>query len=587
MRHVRHLIVGSSFLLVLGFLACSPTGSGSAGDGDSGDGDAGDGDISVGDGDSSGDGDINVGDGDTGGDGDGVDDPTTCAEAANAASYIGCDFWPTITANPVFDEFSYAVVVANAQEVEAVIEITGPNGFATSVTVPAGELGTIELPWVTELKGPTYNAPNGDFGRLTTSLSMVAGAYHMTSSVPVTTWQFSPLKYAQEGAACGALGDTCRSASNDASLLIPSTAMTGNYRVVGYSGARGTEQWGSAPMGFAMTATADGTSVQVQLPPDCDHGGVVPACVVAGGVVPSGNNDDVLTFQMNQGDVIQILGSYPMWQQEPHADLSGTLINATKPIQVISFIPIANIPEETTNADHVEETVLPAEVIGNKYIVVPPTYYQGGVHGHIVRIYGNVNNTNLTYPEGKPAGAPDTIHAGEVVEIPTRMSASNLCTVASCIMNQAFVVEGDQPFAVASFMPGGKLQVPNYPSAYDIPGDPAMSMMVTPEQFRQSYTFLAPADFMENYADILVPDGAEVILNGAPLTAPLEAIGASGWSVARVLLSSATGGIHTLSTTHAAGLGLQVMGYGNATSFYYPGGLNLKRISEPPVVVVR
>jgi hypothetical protein len=111
-------------------------------------------------------------------------------------------------------------------------------------------------------------------------------------------------------------------------------------------------------------------------------------------------------------------------------------------------------------------------------------------------------------------------------------------------------------------------------------------MMVTPEQFRRSYTFLAPADFMENYADILVPEGAEVMLDGAPLSAPLTPIGASGWSLARQQLSGAGGGIHSLTTSHEAGLGLQVVGFGNATSYYYPGGLNLKKISEPPVVVV-
>lgn len=99
--------------------------------------------------------------------------------------------------------------------------------------------------------------------------------------------------------------------------------------------------------------------------------------------------------------------------------------------------------------------------------------------------------------------------------------------------------------------------------------------------------FLAPPDFMENWADILVPDGAEVLLNGAPLTSSLEPIGSSGWSIAREKLSSSTGGIHKLTTTHESGLGLQVAGFGNATSFYYPGGLNLKRISDPPVVVVK
>ena len=112
-----------------------------------------------------------------------------------------------------------------------------------------------------------------------------------------------------------------------------------------------------------------------------------------------------------------------------------------------------------------------------------------------------------------------------------------------------------------------------------------MSMMVTPEQFRKHYTFLAPTDYETNFADVLVPTGAEVILDGAPLGGTPEAIGGSGWSVVRVPLSGDTGGVHKLSTTHEQGIGLQVVGFGHATGYYYPGGLNLELISDPPVIV--
>ena len=35
--------------------------------------------------------------------------PTTCAEAILRNSYIGCDYWPTVTLNPVYSQFDYAV----------------------------------------------------------------------------------------------------------------------------------------------------------------------------------------------------------------------------------------------------------------------------------------------------------------------------------------------------------------------------------------------------------------------------------------------------------------------------------------------
>src|SRR5690348_11774667 len=42
------------------------------------------------------------------------DNPTTCEQAAAKRTYIGCEFWPTITYNPVYTEFDFAVVIANA-----------------------------------------------------------------------------------------------------------------------------------------------------------------------------------------------------------------------------------------------------------------------------------------------------------------------------------------------------------------------------------------------------------------------------------------------------------------------------------------
>jgi hypothetical protein len=41
-------------------------------------------------------------------------------------------------------------------------------------------------------------------------------------------------------------------------------------------------------------------------------------------------------------------------------------------------------------------------------------------------------------------------------------------------------------------------------------------------------------------------------------------------------------GAHKLTSDQP--VGLQVMGFGHATSYYYPGGLNLKFIAEVPVV---
>src|SRR5262245_31516098 len=58
-------------------------------------------------------------------------DPKTCDEAATYKSYVGCDYWPTVTSNVVWSIFDFAVVVANAGDSDAKITVDGPAGFHT------------------------------------------------------------------------------------------------------------------------------------------------------------------------------------------------------------------------------------------------------------------------------------------------------------------------------------------------------------------------------------------------------------------------------------------------------------------------
>src|SRR5450432_1920767 len=310
----------------------------------------------------------------------------TCDEAAKIGSYVGCDFWPTIVANPVWSVFAHAVVVANASMTDAMITIDGPAGFHQTATVKAGGLQTVMLNWVPALKGPDFDIPSTMNGRLTTSLSAKGGAYHMKSTAPVTAWQFNPLDYTHDGSVAkpcptGVTGE-CKAASNDSSLLLPTTAMTGNYRVFAFSGANEGPTYGTVPSGAAITATADNTTVKVQLGPQCgtEMSGVATLgpCVAATPVgadiaVDQKNAGDVSTFNMNAGDVVELVGAWAAFQQIHNADLSGSVINATAPVQVVSFNAIANVPDfSVANADHMEETVLPAEVLGKEYVVAAP-----------------------------------------------------------------------------------------------------------------------------------------------------------------------------------------------------------------------
>jgi IgGFc binding protein len=107
---------------------------------------------------------------------------------------------------------------------------------------------------------------------------------------------------------------------------------------------------------------------------------------------------------------------------------------------------------------------------------------------------------------------------------------------------EVFEVKGTHEFAVGSFMMGGQVQDPPNGTR----GDPAFSLMVSTAQLRKKYIFLAPTDYDVSYADIFIPPGAQVTLDGAPLSGESAPIGASGWSIVRRPLDAAGGcGAHT------------------------------------------
>jgi hypothetical protein len=550
------LVLGAS--ASVGLSACSSTG-GTAGGGATGNA----GGVGGGVGGGSGGitlggagGNINVGGGGAGGSGGQfVGDPKTCAQASQAKTYIGCDFWPTVVANNVWSIFDFAVVVANAgdQPADVVIERNGQQVVAGQVQ-PNG-LEKFYLPWVPELKGPDAS-PTGQATPVNQTVRAPGGAYHLTSSVPVTVYQFNALEYKGQGGPAGkswsscpgnSSGIGCYSFSNDASLLLPTTALTGNYRVTGQKG------WSTIglQMGpyIAVTGTADGTEVSVLT-------GLGSTIMGGGGIAQTGPGQ-VLKFNLNRGEVVQLLGAAV-------GDLSGTLVQSTQPIQVIHGIPCIQSPIGTQACDHIEESVFPAETLGKHYFVAPPTGPLGNAPGHVVRIYGNVDGTTLTYPSGQPAGAPSTIGAGQVVDLN--------------VVKQPFEVVGSAEFAVGMFQLGAALVDP----ATKVPnqkGDPAQSLATAVEQFRTKYVFLAPDDYDVSYVDIVMPDGSNVVLDGSAPAGTPQSLG-SGYSILRAKLSGGVSGAHLLTSDKA--VGIQVVGYGSYTSYQYPGGLNLTLIAPPP-----
>jgi hypothetical protein len=200
-RWVSGVVAAFSVVTILGFAACSGTSGGGGGvplDGGAATGNGGTGGIAIG-----GTGGIGIGGTGNGGSGGGfIGDPKTCAEADIAKTYIGCDFWPTVVANNVWSIFDFAVVVANAGDSPAEVTIERNGSPVASGTVQPNSLEKYFLPWVPELKGPDTNKC-GTATPLTQTTRLAGGAYHLTTSSPVTVYQFNALEYQPAGGPSG------------------------------------------------------------------------------------------------------------------------------------------------------------------------------------------------------------------------------------------------------------------------------------------------------------------------------------------------------------------------------------------------
>jgi hypothetical protein len=190
-------------------------------------------------------------------------------------------------------------VIANSAGKDAQITITRGAMMVDQFVVKAGDVKEVPLKWVTELtKG------------LGPSKLTVDGAYRVRSDHPVTVYQYN-LLYAD--------------ASNDASLLLPVNAWTGEYVVASYPHAAVNNY----PGFYTVVAREDGT--EVTLTPSAT-GGKVQA---GAGVAADGTGKVVL----NANDVLQVATA-------AGGDLTGTRISADRPVQVIAGHKCSKVPAE-------------------------------------------------------------------------------------------------------------------------------------------------------------------------------------------------------------------------------------------------
>ena len=522
-----------------------------------------------------------------------------CAVAAEASSYVGCEYWPTPVMNPVAAEFEFAIVVSNPQSVPASVTVTRDGAVVAEGTVAPDGIETVRLPWVTALKEPRTVSPDGMDVSYHSGI-VRSGAYRLTSTVPVVVYQFNPLEYRVDRDCTDEVGGLpddgfCHSYTNDASLLLPTTALTGEYialaratlhqRIQVRDPATGElvpdpetgapfTQWNASP-GYVAITGADTGPVDVTI----TFGGDVVAA--QDGSVSAQTAGSTATYTLQPGDVLQLVSGrppdscptsvpqdeipndcggfpcdviYTYCDVDARYDLTGTAISATGKVSVISGHECAFVPHNRWACDHLEEAMFPLESWGKDFVVSISQPLRS--EPNLIQIVSGADGNALAFDPPSVHG-PATLGRGEVLTFEAR---------------EDFRVTGSEALLVGQLLVGQSYEGIGSTEPMEN-GDPALSLAVPSEQFRTSYTFLAPTTYAVSYVNVTAPDGANVLLDGAPVSG-WRPVSGTGFSTARVMIS---GGAHRMSSDRA--FGIVVYGFGSYTSYMYPGGLNFERIN--------
>ncbi|MCC6873354.1 MAG: IgGFc-binding protein [Sandaracinaceae bacterium] len=569
-----------------------------------------------------------------------------CALADRERSYLGCEFYTVDLDNAALgagrdaSSQQYSVVVSNpsGQPTEVVVELNRaapgeePELVELSrVTVLAGDLEVFDLPR-REVDGSSSFVPcdasaQCEIGEACwcagslraedpppagghrdcrcrvaagsnglndgTHSALTSRAYRVTSVLPIVAYQFNPL------ANFGVF-------SNDASLLIPSSAYGPRYTVASWpqtiaNSDLSTEDFDNRVMDedlrafLTIVGAEAGTHVTVTLGP------LVRRVVGLGGR-PDGVAGDVWEFDIGPFDVINL----ETWGF--NADFTGTLVEGTRPIGVFTGSEASDAPRfniiqnRQCCADHVETQLFPNDTLGRHFFVgrqptrshmlnqafLDPTRDSVGEfdepeYVRVVAVEDGLTTITTTLP-------PPDNH----IELGAAGESGIL------IASQDFEITSDRAIAVLQVLPSQ--EATGIPSEYP-GGDPAIFAVPPAEQYRNDYVFLTPDLYAFDSLVIIAPRAAQILLDEHPLTdftctsAPADGIRRRDgdpppeWLVYRCQLSfpDVVGlpnvrveeglqddGYHTLRATED--VGLVVAGFDAFVSYAYAGGLNLDPI---------
>ncbi len=497
---------------------------------------------------------------------------TGCEVAVDQPSNVGCEFWAVdLDQQDGFNDpasADWGVTLSNPSGFTANVTIeinTAPVGqtpvleTVAQQSVPPGALAGIILP-IRELDCGTV--PN-DYDSPGTCLS--SRAFRITSSTPIIVYQFNVFENAY---------------SNDASLLLPKSALGQTHRVIGW-GAGHPVDIGFPGVGvdrsyITVVGTEPGTQVTVHPSWKIKGNDPIAATAAGGEIVVTLGPFDVLNLETDDGSLSD--------DPKTIADLSGSYVTSTKPVAVFSGVESTAAPGAWGNEpgfptypgwddpknggdscclDHLEEQLFPAESVGTNYAITrsPVRSSTGFREPDVIRFVGVAEVANITTSLPAPFNA-FTLQPGEV---------------RTTWAQNDFIASGDKPFIV------GQLQISQGYVDGQLLGDPSLTVFPPVEQFRSEYVIPTPGSWTENWVVISAEVGTGVTLDGNPTTSCVTEVTGTvnnkSYESRRCPLEQ---GVHQLLGD--APFGIIAYGYGSAGSYAFAGGAFVKKIYEPPVI---
>ncbi len=454
---------------------------------------------------------------------------TGCLASLKDPTYIGCEYWSVdlpqyqdpgtiIGGDP--REVPHSVVLANTSDRDAEVTVeTQASGVRAPgpVTVPPGGVATITFPRL-DVEGTT----------------LTNRSFRILTSRPIVAYQFNPLNDS------GVF-------SNDASLLLPASAIGSEYYVMSWPGGMDIPNVGPQTGWFTIVATSPGvTNVEITFSANVVAGSSAPLRGITAGTTRS--------FPLAQWSVLNFEAqSFLRSLFPPRAeinDLTGTHIVADQNIVVFGGHEEAVIGEgdDLCCADHLEEQLFPVRSWGTRYLAAhsPP---RGGGEPDVWRVMASEVGTRITTVPAIAGLDGVTLGPGDFVEVSTPLS---------------FEVIATAPVLVAQFLLSQSV-------VDDYNGDPAMILAVPVEQFRDEYSLLTPGGYARDYVTVIRPAGVSITLDGTLVSAAsFSPVGSGDYEIAHLPLAP---GAHNLRADEP--FGVVMIGYDGAVSYGYPGGLNL------------